>query len=442
MKIGLLHGWHLDGSGSNVYTRSLAAALSAQGHEVVIFCQEPEPGRYPGLGAIVVPAIDHAVMPVYVADTDYPGFKEAIALPDLVGDARLDKYLFDWAGGVAAKVQSLGVEVLHANHMYPMPEVARRVKEATGVPYIVYPHGSEIEYALKVSEPLRLAARDAVDDADALVVGNQSVSDRIWRLFPEREADWGIKHSIVSVGVDPSLFSPVEPEDRPASITRLKVELLSYQGTGARKPDADLGEKLAATDWEKARVVLYAGKLLSGKGVADLIRAMPAVFAKIPEAELYIVGEGPDRPNLEELAVSFGSKVKSRIKFTGYLPHSLYKQLLPCAHVAAFPSLVAEAYPLVLMEAISAGVLPAASYFEGLADGLDEIAGRLPPAFGPSMRFSMNPEERAASIEAGLCDILSCSPVWRGAIRRLAETVYSWDSVAKQMAAVYQNVLK
>ena len=43
MRILIWHGYLLDGTGSNVYTRALARAWSRAGHDVVVVCQEPHP---------------------------------------------------------------------------------------------------------------------------------------------------------------------------------------------------------------------------------------------------------------------------------------------------------------------------------------------------------------------------------------------------------------
>ncbi len=45
MRIGLYHGYELSGSGSNEYTRYLAMAFLAAGHEVHILCREPAPEK-------------------------------------------------------------------------------------------------------------------------------------------------------------------------------------------------------------------------------------------------------------------------------------------------------------------------------------------------------------------------------------------------------------
>src|SRR6266545_8040754 len=44
--ICLLHGWLLEGSGSNLWTRSIITALSRKGETVHLVCQENHPDRY------------------------------------------------------------------------------------------------------------------------------------------------------------------------------------------------------------------------------------------------------------------------------------------------------------------------------------------------------------------------------------------------------------
>lgn len=68
MKILLWHGYLLGGTGSNVYTRSLARAWSRLGHDVVVFSQEPHPERYDLAGARVVRPQIPGRLPVFVLD--------------------------------------------------------------------------------------------------------------------------------------------------------------------------------------------------------------------------------------------------------------------------------------------------------------------------------------------------------------------------------------
>jgi hypothetical protein len=53
VKIVVWHGYLLGGTGSNVYTRALARAWGRLGHEVIVVCQERNPGVYDLVGAAV-----------------------------------------------------------------------------------------------------------------------------------------------------------------------------------------------------------------------------------------------------------------------------------------------------------------------------------------------------------------------------------------------------
>ena len=517
MRIGLLHGWLLEGSGSNVYVRELARALRARGHQVSVICQERRAERYGEIGAVCVPAIDKRLMPVHVADTDYEGFESVIGFKDLEGDIRLKAYLDDFTAGAAKFCRAGEIEVLIANHMYPMPVVASRIKELLNIPFLVFPHGSAIEYTLKKSEALARDAERAVEAADALVVGNETVTARIMRLYPKREESWRKKHFIVPVGVDPELFRPIAPGERKDALGRLVSEGLSKGGkTRAmtrvlteracrmdqeliqavrlsrseyerKSPDADIASKFQEIDWAKEKILIFTGKLIAGKGLHDFIAALPAILNRRPDTRLLIVGEGPAREPLEMLlkALSDGdcellervlrlggslseepdiafdnikvyaerlgfeewaamgkdARPIEKVLFTGYLGHALYRHVLPCADIAVFPSQVAEAYPLVLIEAISAGVLPVASDFEGMGEGLSEISGALSSDIGELMRIKMDPETRIESMAENVGRLLERSADWAGTCRSLAEERYSWDKVAEGMETVCASVL-
>lgn len=68
MKILLWHGYLLGGTGSNVYTRSLAREWSRAGHEVLLFCQERHPERYDIGTAKLIRTEIGRTLPVFVLD--------------------------------------------------------------------------------------------------------------------------------------------------------------------------------------------------------------------------------------------------------------------------------------------------------------------------------------------------------------------------------------
>src|SRR5204863_2979000 len=90
MRILLWHGYLLEGTGSNIYTRALAREWSVAGHDVVVLCQERHPERFDLGGAEVVRPEIGGILPVFVVDR-YEGL-EPRKLHELTR-AKLDRYV-------------------------------------------------------------------------------------------------------------------------------------------------------------------------------------------------------------------------------------------------------------------------------------------------------------------------------------------------------------
>src|SRR5438132_12829295 len=127
MRILLWHGYLLGGTGSNVYTRSIALAWSRAGHDVTVVCQEPHPGRYDLGGARVVRPDAGPYLPVFVLDR-YEGI-EARLLQDL-SPAERQRFV----DANAAALRELGpADALLTNHVL----LGGPVGAAAGMPYAV-----------------------------------------------------------------------------------------------------------------------------------------------------------------------------------------------------------------------------------------------------------------------------------------------------------------
>jgi glycosyltransferase involved in cell wall biosynthesis len=98
---------------------------------------------------------------------------------------------------------------------------------------------------------------------------------------------------------------------------------------------------------------LYAGRLLYWKGVHIAIRAFAALTAKGVDARFTIVGDGPERSRLEQLATSQG--VRDGVEFISRIPQAELFDLY-CTHdLLLFPSLH-DSGGLVVLEALSRGL--------------------------------------------------------------------------------------
>src|SRR5688572_8136309 len=85
VRILLWHGYLLGGTGSNVYTRSLAREWARAGHDVTVLSQEPHPERYDLGGAAAARPDVGGFLPVFVLDR-YEGFDDVRRLPDCTRD--------------------------------------------------------------------------------------------------------------------------------------------------------------------------------------------------------------------------------------------------------------------------------------------------------------------------------------------------------------------
>jgi glycosyltransferase involved in cell wall biosynthesis len=115
--------------------------------------------------------------------------------------------------------------------------------------------------------------------------------------------------------------------------------------------------------------------MYSRKGIAELITAFIKIAAEFPQAHLYLVGDGPDRPMFETMVNN--TPFSSRIHFEGFQPEPQRYMLGTDIFVLASHC---ESFGLVLTEAREAGCAIIASDVDGIPETLDHgQAGILVP---------------------------------------------------------------
>jgi len=115
---------------------------------------------------------------------------------------------------------------------------------------------------------------------------------------------------------------------------------------------------------EKSPIVLYLGRLDESKGIYDLLDAIAAVRATVPDVRLVCAGDG-DRVGVARYAEQLN--IADAVKFTGRVGPSGKRALLENAALFALPS-YDEALPLGLLEAMSAGIPVVASKVGGIPE--------------------------------------------------------------------------
>jgi len=132
-------------------------------------------------------------------------------------------------------------------------------------------------------------------------------------------------------------------------------------------------EPLAA-DAARPNLVLFLGRLEAAKGIFDLLEAVAALRAAVPDVRLVCAGDG-ERIAVARYAERLGAA--DAVRFTGWVGPSGKRALLEAAAVFALPS-YDEAMPVSLLEAMSAGVPVIASPVGGIPEVVvDGVSGYL-----------------------------------------------------------------
>lgn len=111
--------------------------------------------------------------------------------------------------------------------------------------------------------------------------------------------------------------------------------------------------------------ILSVGRLVKGKGVEYLVSAMPHVIREFPNVKLLVVGDGPEKVNLERLSRSLG--VEEFCQFVGQQPQGVLPELYRSSTVFVAPFL-REGLGLVCVEALGCGCPVIASDIPAMAD--------------------------------------------------------------------------
>jgi glycosyltransferase involved in cell wall biosynthesis len=382
VKILLWHGYLLTGSGSNVYTANLARSWRADGHDVLLVCQEAST-EFPFVDANVTFSADNSriegdelrmpapsgrcviarpdiggLLPVYVYD-DYPGFSVK-RFVDLTDD-ELDDYT---TRNIAAMATAIGwhePDAIVTGHEVMGPKIALEACRRSSSDYVAKLHGSGLEFAVKEQDRYRTYAAEGLGAASVVVGGSE---------YMLREAASVIgdfpRTAVINPGVDVDLFRPQSREEPQHASVAFVGKLIASKG---------VHNLLAAIGLTKSRPMTLT--IVGYGGFERELHALASALAtRDRDAALEIARRGEHGP-LEELvdflSQPLGDGYFTRLEevvanFTGRLEHDPLSRFLPTVDVLVVPSVVPEAFGMVAAEAAASGVLPVVPNHSGIAE--------------------------------------------------------------------------
>jgi glycosyltransferase involved in cell wall biosynthesis len=165
---------------------------------------------------------------------------------------------------------------------------------------------------------------------------------RAYHLFLQKES---IKKSdcVICVSEDNKRYLPIGEK----TVIPMGINTTLFQ---VAQNSTDIREELGIP--EDAFTLGYVGALSAGKGLHMLLESFYYILQEMPQASTYllIVGDGPEKKSLEDLAGKLG--VRQYLRLTGF--RADVARLLSVMDVFVFPS-ESEGSPIAILEAMAAG---------------------------------------------------------------------------------------
>ena len=294
----------------------------------------------------------------------------AIKLPLLVG--------VEWAA-VMRRLASRRYDLLHSHWILPQGFTGVLAAKPFRVPHVITVHGGDV-FALK-GGVMASFKRFTLRNANAVTV-NSSVTEAAVRELGPGAAP--IHRIPMGVSVE-----HVAPDAEPVKAIRDR-----YLRDGGP-------------------LLVFVGRVVEEKGVRDLIDAVGILRSSLPGVRALIVGEGQDRPELEQYVASDG--LVDSVSFTGWVQPDEVAYYMAAADIFVGPSRRAEngwveAQGLTFLEAMVARVPVIATRLGGVVDSVqDGVTGMLV-------------DERAPDQIADAVRTLAADP---GLVERLKQTAHA-----------------
>ncbi len=184
----------------------------------------------------------------------------------------------------------------------------------------------------------------------------------------------------------------------------------------------------------RKKQLLFAGRLVAKKGVDYLLRAVPRIWKAHPDVNLLVIGEGPEKDRLVNLARDL--QIDQCVEFRGGVPNYQLPKYYQLSPIVIFPSVVdaqgdREGFGLVLVEALGCACAVVISDLPAMQDiVMDHMTGivvpqRDPEAIAENVIALLNHPERAQELgRAGRRYVLERFD-WDRIARRYKELIFS-----------------
>lgn len=294
------------------------------------------------------------------------------------------------------KMVTDGIDIVHVHWIWKTGLLAMLLSKAVSRRVVLGLAGSDIHNPTVPSSDISEAYMMVIRTADLLITTSEDLKEKaLERRFPQ---------PIVSIpqGIDLQNFHH------------------EIQGREIRKT-LGIGN---------APLVLSVARLVPIKGLVQFIRTIPRVLNKIPDTKFVIVGDGPERKNLESEAELL--KIRNSIFFTGRVPYQLMPKFYSAADLFVHVPIY-DAMPHVVFEAMAMKKPVIVSTVGGITEIVKEGVDGIFTPLG-------NPAELSDKIIGLLLDRKRREEIGIRAYEKI-KNQYTWDAIGRQLERHYYNLL-
>jgi glycosyltransferase involved in cell wall biosynthesis len=301
---------------------------------------------------------------------------------------------------------SLKLDVIHSHHPVLLGQTAARRANEMGLPLVFTFHTKYWEYTHYVPFPMEaiqdfLKSRihkwlqEYLQKCQHIVIPSESIRD-----FLVKEYGLHDRYTVIPTGTD------LEP-------------FLHADGKAVRKEQG----------WQDETVLISVGRLAPEKNWDTLVRAFAKVAADHPVLRLVLIGDGPAKDGLQELATELG--VAEQVTFMGAVPFEKIPAYLKAADAFTFAS-VTETQGLVTIEAMAAGLPVVAVDGSGTRDIIED--GK------QGFLVENDPEALGEGIKKLLADPHRIKRISNNALKKAK--LYDIEQLGKQLITVYEQAIE
>ncbi len=275
-------------------------------------------------------------------------------------------------------------DIIHAHFVWYGGIIARIINEITGIPFVVTAHSSE-HFGKKTTRYKYKETNSVLKSANHLISVSKFLRERLSTIYKIDQID------IIPNTVDTDIFTPLLKKN-----SKTKFYFTSI------------------------------GRLIKHKRFDDLLFAFSS-FSNLQNIYLNIVGDGPERKNLEQLAKRLG--IKTQVIFHGYKNRSEVLDIIQQTNVLVSSSDL-ETFGVTLIEALSCGIPVVATRSGGPEEIVNNTNGIL--VNNQDMHYL------AEGLEEIYKDYQRFDPEM---IRAECIKKYDYDKISDQLTKVYEKVI-